>query len=126
MPLSRHAGVFLEYPAGPGRGGHRRVSDLRAKDDRRRSDFALAEGRTPPRIVRRLGVEVYEAIFRFETETGRGHGVVRLPVEKPTRAWVLMTSLDELKGHGEAIGTRRLSGDAYSRNFGGKNWLDQR
>ena len=90
------------------------------------SGFALAEGRTPPRVVRRLGVEVFEAIFRFETRTGRGFGVVRLPTETPSQAWVLMTSLDELKGHEEQIGPRRPSGDAYSRNFGGRNWLDQR
>ena len=88
--------------------------------------FALAEDRTPPRIVRRLGIEVYEAIFRFETETGRGFGVVRLLTAAPARAWVLMTSLDELKGHEERTGARRPSGDAYSRNFGGLNWLDQR
>jgi putative flavoprotein involved in K+ transport len=88
--------------------------------------FALAEGRTPPRVVRRLGIEVHEAIFRFETETGRGFGVVRLPTATPAQAWVLMTSLDELKRHEERIGPRRPSGDAYSRNFGGLNWLDQR
>lgn len=88
--------------------------------------FALAEGRTPPRVVRRLGVEVYEAIFRFETKTGRGFGVIRLPTATPDQAWVLMTSLDELKGHEELIGARRPSGDAYSRNFGGQNWLEQR
>jgi cation diffusion facilitator CzcD-associated flavoprotein CzcO len=88
--------------------------------------FALAPGRTPPRVVRRLGIEVYEAIFRFETATGRGFGVVRLPTAAPTRAWVLMTSLDELKGHEEQTGPHRPSGDAYSRNFGGQNWLDQR
>jgi putative flavoprotein involved in K+ transport len=88
--------------------------------------FVLAEGRTPPRVVRRLGVEVYEAIFRFETGIGRGFGVVRLPTTTPRRAWVLMTSLDELTGHEERIGARRPSGDAYSRNFGGLNWLDQR
>ena len=90
------------------------------------SGFSLAPGRTPPRVVRRLGVEVYEAIFRFETTTGRGFGVVRLPTATPEQAWVLMTSLDELKGHEEQIGARRPSGSAYSRNFGGKNWLDQR
>ena len=44
----------------------------------------------------------------------------------PDQAWVLMTSLDELKGHEELTGARRPSGDAYSRNFGGLNWLDQR
>ena len=90
------------------------------------SGFALAAGRTPPRVVRRLGIEVYEAIFRFETETGHGFGVVRLPTATPDQAWVLLTSLDELKGHEERIGPRRPSGDAYSRNFGGLNWLDQR
>jgi cation diffusion facilitator CzcD-associated flavoprotein CzcO len=88
--------------------------------------FALAPNRTEPRVVRRLGVEVYEAIFRFETGTGRGFGVVRLPTANPRQAWVLMTSLDELKGHEEQIGAHRPSGDAYSRNFGGQNWLDQR
>jgi cation diffusion facilitator CzcD-associated flavoprotein CzcO len=88
--------------------------------------FALAPGRTPPRVVRRLGVETYEAIFRFETASGRGFGVVRLPTAAPNQAWVLMTSLDELKGHEERVGPRRPSGDAYSRNFGGQNWLDQR
>ena len=88
--------------------------------------FALAEDRTPPRVVRRLGIEVYEAIFRFETAAGRGYGVVRLPTANPGQAWVLMTSLDELKGHEDRTGPRRPSGDAYSRNFGGLNWLDQR
>jgi hypothetical protein len=84
--------------------------------------FGLAPDRTPPRTVRRLGIDTYEAIFRFETALGRGFGVVRLPTATPTHAWVLMTSLDELKGHEERIGPRRPSGDAYSRNFGGQNW----
>ncbi len=88
--------------------------------------FALAERRTPPRRVRRLGIEVIEAIFEFETAVGRGAGVVRLPVETPSRAWVLLTSFEELKGFEEAVGPRRPSGEAYSRNFGGDNWLDQR
>ena len=88
--------------------------------------FVLASERTAPRKVRRLGIEVIEAIFKFETALGRGHGVVRLLASDPTQAWVLLTTLDELKGHEEQIGTNRPSGDAYSRNFGGSNWLDQR
>ncbi len=88
--------------------------------------FAVAWRRTPPRRVRRLGREVIEAIFAFETATGRGAGVVRLPAEAPSRAWVLLTSLEELKGFEERIDARRPSGEAYSRNFGGANWLDQR
>jgi cation diffusion facilitator CzcD-associated flavoprotein CzcO len=89
-------------------------------------NFVLARERTAPRKVRRLGIEVIEAIFKFETAVGRGHGVVRLLASNPDQAWVLLTTLDELKGHEEQIGANRPSGDAYSRNFGGTNWLDQR
>ena len=89
-------------------------------------NFVLAKERTAPRKVRRLGIEVIEAIFKFETAIGRGHGVVRLLASNPEQAWVLLTTLDELKGHEEQIGANRPSGDAYSRNFGGTNWLDQR
>jgi cation diffusion facilitator CzcD-associated flavoprotein CzcO len=88
--------------------------------------FAVADGRTAPRRVKRLGIEVFEGIFRFETALGRGHGVVRLLADNPDEAWVLLTALDELKGHEEKIGANRPSGSAYSRNFGGENWLDQR
>lgn len=94
--------------------------------------FALAAGRTPPRQVVRLGVDVIEAIFEFETAVGRGNGVVRLVVDSNTpssdglRAWVLLTTLEELKGFEEHVDDRRPSGEAYSRNFGGDNWLDQR
>ena len=88
--------------------------------------FCLASERAAPRKVRRVGIEVIEAIFKFETALGRGHGVIRLLAHQPDQAWVLLTTLDELKGHEEKIGGNRPSGDAYSRNFGGANWLDQR
>ncbi len=58
-------------------------------------DFVVADDRTAPGRVRRLGIEVFEGIFKFQTRLGRGHGVVRLLVSDPTRAWVLLTSLDE-------------------------------
>jgi putative flavoprotein involved in K+ transport len=88
--------------------------------------FAIATGRTPPRTVQRAGNEVIEAIIAFETEVGRGHGVLRLLASEPTRAFQLMTALDELKGFEEKIGKRRPTGEAYSRNFGGSNWKEQR
>ena len=88
--------------------------------------FAIAEGRTPPRRVQRAGIDVIEAIFRFETEVGRGFGVVRLLASEPSKAFQLMTSLHELRGFEEKIGKRRPTGEAYSRNFGGANWKDQR
>lgn len=88
--------------------------------------FAVAQGRTPPRRVQRIGIDVIEAIIRFETGIGRGIGVVRLLADDPGKAFQLMTGLDELKGYEEAVGKRRPVGEAYSRNFGGTNWKDQR
>ncbi len=88
--------------------------------------FAVAEGRTPPRRVQRAGIDVIEGIFQFETEVGRGFGVVRLLAAEPARAFQLMTGLHELKGYEETISKRRPTGEAYSRNFGGTNWKDQR
>jgi len=88
--------------------------------------FAIAEGRTPPRRIQRAGLDVIEGIFQFETGIGRGFGVVRLLAAEPARAFQLMTGLHELKGFEEKIGKRRPTGEAFSRNFGGTNWKDQR
>ena len=88
--------------------------------------FEIDPTRTPPRQVRRLGRDVFEAIFRYEMALGHGAGIVRLPVEAPTQAWVVSTTLEGLAGFAEKLDTNRPSGEAYSRNFGGDNWLDQR
>ena len=88
--------------------------------------FAIAAGRTPPRRVQRSGLDIIEGIFQFETVVGRGYGVVRLLAETPSKAFQLMTGLYELKGFEEKVGKRRPTGEAYSRNFGGTNWKDQR
>lgn len=89
-------------------------------------NFALGQGRTAPRRLKRLGIEVIEAIFAFETAVGRCHGVLRLPAARPDKAYVLMTSLDELKGHELPINELRPSGKDYSRMFGGENWAGRR
>jgi len=81
--------------------------------------FREAEGHTPPRRVKRTGVEVIEAIFQFQTSTGRGLGVLRLPAAKPEKAWTISTSLRELKGHEEPVGGRRPDGTS-TRIFGGE------
>ncbi len=88
--------------------------------------FAIAKDRTAPRRVRRHGVDVIEAIFEFETAFGGGNGVVRLLADRPEQAWVLLTSLESLKGFEEKTGELRPKGEPYSRDFGGDNWLDQR
>jgi putative flavoprotein involved in K+ transport len=91
--------------------------------------FELAPGRTPPRRVTRAGTQAIEAIFRFETAEGRGSGVVRLVPDADggtPKAWTLLTALDEIKGHEERLGRSRPSGETYSRDFRGPNWLDTR
>ena len=92
--------------------------------------FAVTPGRTAPHRLRRLGNDVIEAIFDFETAIGHGNGVLRLMAgsgaANGARAWTLLTTLEELKGHEEHVGARRPTGAAYSRNFGGDNWEDVR
>jgi len=94
--------------------------------------FRVSPDRTPPRLVNRLGRDCIEAIFDFETKVGRGDGVLRLVADSNAqnggqyKAWVISTSLQELRGFEETIGKNRPSGAAYSRNFGGDNWEDAR
>src|SRR5262249_42227065 len=62
-------------------------------------EIELAKGRAPPRTVVRAGTSAIEAIFTFETDVGPCNGVVRLVSEgSKTRAWTLMTSLEEIRG----------------------------
>lgn len=89
----------------------------------------LSLNRTPPRWVQRAGVDTIEAIFFFETDTGRGSGVLRLvsnPDGQGYVAWVLLTTLDEIKGHEEQIDERRPRGAEWSGGFGAENWTDFR
>lgn len=96
--------------------------------------FYLPTERKPPRNMRRLGIDCVEAIFEFTTAEGRGAGIIRLsPTSDGTsdggdaiKAWLLSTTLEELRGHEEKIGVNRPTGAAYSRNFGGDNWEDTR
>jgi cation diffusion facilitator CzcD-associated flavoprotein CzcO len=84
--------------------------------------------RTPPRRVSRAGTESIEAIFEFETAFGPAHGIVRLVPDPQTpsrlRAWTLLTTLQELRGHEEAF--RRRAAEDSTRDFGAANWLDRR
>ena len=94
------------------------------------SGFKINPERAPPRRVRRAGAETIEAIFKFETAQGRGHGMIRLIPDAADnnrlKAWTLFTALEELKGFEETIGSARPRGQSYSRDFRGPNWLDQR
>ncbi|MGE0766750.1 MAG: NAD(P)-binding domain-containing protein [Hyphomicrobiaceae bacterium] len=92
------------------------------------SRFRLAEDKTPPRVVKRAGATTIEALIVFETAAGRGSGVLRLVpgTDSGLKAWVLLTALDEIKGHEERIGARRPRGDEWSGGFGSENWMDHR
>jgi thioredoxin reductase len=86
--------------------------------------------RTPPRWVSRAGTDCIEAIFEFDTAFGPAHGVVRLVPDSQAparlRAWTLLTTLRELRGHEEAFKKRTAQADDNIRDFGGDNWLDRR
>jgi thioredoxin reductase len=99
--------------------GRAALSGLRIDPDRR-----------APRQVTRAGTRSIEAIFKFETATGRGDGVLRLIPDEASgntlKAWTLLTALEELKGFEEQQGNSRPRGEAYSRDFRGPNWFDLR
>src|SRR5438105_14385917 len=79
----------------------------------RASGFRTDPERTAPRHAARAGAKCVEAIFRFETAAGRGSGLLRFLAEgndDPPRAWTLLSTLEELRGHEERIGPRRPAG----------------
>jgi len=93
-------------------------------------NFQIDPDRAAPRRVTRAATASIEAIFRFETAVGRGHGILRLIPDaadgNQPKAWTLLTALEELKGFEEEQGNTRPRGQAYSRDFRGPNWLDLR
>jgi putative flavoprotein involved in K+ transport len=93
--------------------------------------FRVAASRTPPRWVHRAGRDVIELMFDFETAAGAGAGVARLVPDEGgpggVRAWILLTSLQSLRGHQEASNACGSQGkDHYLRDFGAENWEDKR
>ena len=81
-------------------------------------DFIQAPGET----VTGSG-EVIEGWIRFETETGRGIGQIRL---KNGKIWTLLTALEELKGHEEPKGLRRPMGAEHGHDRNRKTWSEKR
>jgi cation diffusion facilitator CzcD-associated flavoprotein CzcO len=106
------------------RGFAESVADVRPRAVRGAPD------RLAPRLVKRSAKQVIEAFFDFDTAVGRSSAFVRLLFDAAnpgaTKAWLLVTALQELHGFEEKIGPRRPTGVEYSRNFAGDNWLDKR
>jgi putative flavoprotein involved in K+ transport len=66
---------------------------------------------------------VTDAWLEFETAAGRGSGHLRL---RDGKAWTLLTTLSELKGHEEPKGPGRPMGAAHGAARGRLSWLEQR
>ncbi|WP_424929749.1 NAD(P)/FAD-dependent oxidoreductase [Amaricoccus tamworthensis] len=67
--------------------------------------------------------EVVTAWVTFETDTGRGWGLLRL---KDGRIWTLLTALQELKGFEENRGTRRPMGAEHGARKNRRSWKELR
>ena len=63
---------------------------------------------------------ITDAWLEFETEAGRGSGHLRL---RDGKAWTLLTTLYELKGHEEPKGTERPKGAAHGAERDRLSWL---
>jgi putative flavoprotein involved in K+ transport len=66
---------------------------------------------------------IIEAGIAFETQVGRGDGILRL---KDGRCWTLLTDLRELKQHEETIRSRRPLGAPESYRPGRQTWRARR
>jgi putative flavoprotein involved in K+ transport len=66
---------------------------------------------------------VIDAWFTFETAVARGRGHARL---RNGKAWTLLTTMTELKGHEEKTGAQRVKGAAHGVHPGRKTWLEER
>ena len=66
---------------------------------------------------------VVTAWFTFETNVGRGEGLVRL---KDGKAWTLLTALYELKGHEEPMAENRPMGAEHGVDPDRKAWVERR
>ncbi|MGB0629296.1 MAG: FAD-dependent oxidoreductase [Alphaproteobacteria bacterium] len=93
--------------------------------------FRVDDSDAPVRMVMRGGKQdVVEAVFRFSGSAGPGEGVLRLLPDAADdgklKAWTILTALIEITGHEETVGAARPTGEVYSRDFAGPNWLDRR
>lgn len=98
-------------------------------------NFRIAVGRTAPRFARRSGQNVIEAWFDFDLDVGTGSGFARLihdgeragAVDSDgAKAWLLLTTLQNLRGVEEKIGRNRPSGEKFSKIESPLNWAQQR
>ncbi|MBM7365661.1 flavin-containing monooxygenase [Gordonia hydrophobica] len=71
---------------------------------------------------------VAEAFIEFETASGRGDGHLRIreDADGVDRAWTLLTTLQELKGHEERNGFSRPMGAVHGSDPDPRSWAEKR
>lgn len=70
---------------------------------------------------------ITSAFIEFETATGRGNGHLRLRSDDTgDRAWTLLTTLQELKGHEEPKGPKRVLGAVHGSDPDRRSWAEKR
>jgi len=69
---------------------------------------------------------VTTAWFEFETAAGRGRGLIRIVDEDGPKAWTLLTTLYELKGHEEPLRDRRPPGAEHGARGDRVTWAEKR
>ncbi len=81
------------------------------QDDVAPRNIRLSPDRSAPKLTRRGARDVIEGFFDFDTKVGRGTAFVRLvPTDgrwSDPRAWIMLTTLQELNGAEECAGRRR-------------------
>jgi putative flavoprotein involved in K+ transport len=94
------------------------------------SAITLDPQATAPRLVTRAGSDAIEAFFTFTTDVAHCRGILRLNADdnhpNQYRAWTFFTAIDALIGFEEKTDRNRPTGQSYSRDFRGPNWLDKR
>lgn len=116
--------------------GHKNIEDFLRKNQNLGpvTSFRLQEtGHFKPKlevVKEDTGFAWISSLFHFETRIGRGSGVLRLTQEAPGewKAFSVYTSLQELKGFEEPLGTTRPYGTLDSMPGGVENgtWLERR
>ncbi|WP_213954613.1 NAD(P)/FAD-dependent oxidoreductase [Variovorax sp. dw_954] len=66
---------------------------------------------------------IVDAWFTFETRVARGRGHLRL---RDGKAFTLLTTMTQLKGHEEKTGAERVRGAEHGQQPGRKSWLEKR
>jgi len=94
-------------------------------------DMQLSEQRLAVTEATLANVAVIQAVLTFQTNAGRGIGVVRLMQSEqsaaPARAWTLMTALEELATEDKGTNNEvRIEDTDHTGGFGAPNWQDRR